>query len=159
MEYLKIEGEFPKLANCAVTMGKFDGIHRGHRKLVEKIRERKTLGEQAVLFAIDASSNMILTSQERASLLEKLGVDVLVECQLNDRIRHMKAENFIKEILMGDLGASYVVVGEDTGLASSGRVRPGFLWNLEKSMALMWKSFPKKWMGTGRSAVPISEKN
>ena len=49
MEYLKIEGEFPKLANCAVTMGKFDGIHRGHRKLVEKIRERKTLGEQAVL--------------------------------------------------------------------------------------------------------------
>ena len=78
MEYLKIEGEFPKLANCAVTMGKFDGIHRGHRKLVEKIRERKTLGEQAVLFAIDASSNMILTSQERASLLEKLGVDVLV---------------------------------------------------------------------------------
>ena len=113
MEYLKIEGEFPKLANCAVTMGKFDGIHRGHRKLVEKIRERKTLGEQAVLFAIDVSSNMILTSQERASLLEKLGVDVLVECQLNDRIRHMKAENFIKEILMGDLGASYVVVGED----------------------------------------------
>lgn len=113
MEYLKIEGEFPKLANCAVTMGKFDGFHRGHRKLVEKIRERKTLGEQAVLFAIDASSNMILTSQERASLLEKLGVDVLVECQLNDRIRHMKAENFIKEILMGDLGASYVVVGED----------------------------------------------
>ena len=113
MEYLKIEGEFPKLANCAVTMGKFDGIHSGHRKLVEKIRERKTLGEQAVLFAIDASSNMILTSQERASLLEKLGVDVLVECQLSDRIRHMKAENFIKEILMGDLGASYVVVGED----------------------------------------------
>lgn len=56
---------------------------------------------------------MILTSQERASLLEKLGVDVLVECQLSDRIRHMKAENFIKEILMGDLGASYVVVGED----------------------------------------------
>ena len=113
MEYLKIEDEFPKLANCAVTMGKFDGIHRGHRKLVEKIKERKALGEQAVLFAIDASANMILTSEERASLLEKLGIDILVECQLNDRIRHMKAENFIKEILMGDLGVSYLVVGED----------------------------------------------
>lgn len=113
MEYLKIDGEFPKLANCAVTMGKFDGIHRGHQKLVEKIKERKALGEQAVLFAIDASSNMILTSRERASLLERMGVDVLVECRLDDRIRHMRAENFIKEILMGDLGASYVVVGED----------------------------------------------
>ena len=113
MEYLKIDGEFPRLTNCAVTMGKFDGIHRGHQKLVERIKERKALGEQSVLFAIDASSNMILTSEERASLLDVLGVDVLVECQLNDRIRHMKAENFIKEILMGDLGASYVVVGED----------------------------------------------
>ena len=88
------------------------------RKLVEKIRERKTLGEQAVLFAIDVSSNMILTSQERASLLEKLGVDVLVECQLNDRIRHMKAENFIKEILMG---------GSWGILRSSGRRQPVWL--------------------------------
>ena len=86
MEYLKIEGEFPKLANCAVTMGKFDGIHRGHRKLVEKIRERKTLGEQAVLFAIDASSNMILTSQERASLLEKLGVEVALTAEQNETV-------------------------------------------------------------------------
>ena len=127
MEYLKIDGEFPKLANCAVTMGKFDGIHRGHRKLVEKIKERKAFGEQAVLFAIDASSNMILTSEERASLLEKMGIDVLVECPLNDRIRHMKAENFIKEILMGDLGASYVVVGEDNRFGFERKGNPELL--------------------------------
>ena len=127
MEYLKIDGEFPKLANCAVTMGKFDGIHRGHRKLVEKIKERKAFGEQAVLFAIDASSNMIRTSEERASLLEKMGIDVLVECPLNDRIRHMKAENFIKEILMGDLGASYVVVGEDNRFGFERKGNPELL--------------------------------
>ena len=158
MEYLKIEGELPNLPSCGSTW-EIDGIHRGHRKLVEKIRERKTLGEQAVLFAIDASSNMILTSQERASLLEKLGVDVLVECQLNDRIRHMKAENFIKEILMGDLGASYVVVGEDNRFGFERKGTPRLLMEFGESMALMWKSFPKKWMDTGRSAVPISEKN
>ena len=127
MEYLKIDGEFPKLTNCAVTMGKFDGIHRGHRKLVKKIKERKAFGEQAVLFAIDASSNMILTSEERASLLEKMGIDVLVECRLNDRIRHMKAENFIKEILMGDLGASYVVVGEDNRFGFERKGNPQLL--------------------------------
>lgn len=127
MEYLKIDGEFPKLTNCAVTMGKFDGIHRGHRKLVEKIKERKAFGEQAVLFAIDASSNMILTSEERASLLEKMGIDVLVECRLNDRIRHMKAENFIKEILIGDLGTSYVVVGEDNRFGFERKGNPQLL--------------------------------
>lgn len=147
MEYLKIEGEFPKLANCAVTMGKFDGIHRGHRKLVEKIRERKTLGEQAVLFAIDASSNMILTSQERASLLEKLGVDVLVECQLNDRIRHMKAENFIKEILIGDLQVSYVAVGEDFRFGFERKGTPAMLKEFGKKYGFHTEILPKEMDG------------
>lgn len=41
MEYLKIDGEFPRLSKSAVTLGKFDGIHRGHQKLVEKILNRK----------------------------------------------------------------------------------------------------------------------
>lgn len=41
MEYLKIDGEFPRLSGSAVTLGKFDGIHRGHRKLVERILEQK----------------------------------------------------------------------------------------------------------------------
>ena len=147
MEYLKIDGEFPKLANCAVTMGKFDGIHRGHQKLVEKIKERKALGEQAVLFAIDASSNMILTSQERASLLERMGVDVLVECRLDDRIRHMRAENFIKEILMGDLGASYVVVGEDNRFGFVGLGTPELLKEFGRKYGFSVDVLPKEMDG------------
>ena len=147
MEYLKIEGEFPKLANCAVTMGKFDGIHRGHQKLVEKIKERKALGEQAVLFAIDASSNMILTSQERASLLGRMGVDVLVECRLDDRIRHMRAENFIKEILMGDLGASYVVVGEDNRFGFERKGTPELLKEFGRKYGFSVDILPKEMDG------------
>ena len=130
MEYLRVNGEFPRLSGCAVTMGKFDGIHRGHRKLVEKILERKELGEQAVLFAIDSSSQMILTRKERAALLEKMGVDVLIECPLDDRIKHMKAENFIREILIGDLQASYVAVGEDNRF---GYERKGTPWLLKET--------------------------
>ena len=147
MEYLKIDGEFPKLANCAVTMGKFDGIHRGHQKLVEKIKERKALGEQAVLFAIDASSNMILTSQERASILERMGVDVLVECRLDDRIRHMRAENFIKEILMGDLGASYVVVGEDNRFGFERKGTPELLKEFGRKYGFSVDILPKEMDG------------
>ena len=37
MEYLRIENDFPRISHSAVTLGKFDGIHRGHQKLVEKI--------------------------------------------------------------------------------------------------------------------------
>lgn len=113
MEYLKVTGDFPRLSRSAVTLGKFDGIHRGHRKLVEKILEQKQEGEQAVLVSLGAASRTILTKEERFHLLEEMGVDILLECPLNDRIKHMKAENFIKEILVGDLQAGYVAVGED----------------------------------------------
>ena len=41
MEYVKLNGQFPKLGRSAVTLGKFDGIHRGHRKLIRTILERK----------------------------------------------------------------------------------------------------------------------
>ena len=49
----------------------------------------------------------------RRILLEKMGVDILLECPLNDQIKHMKADVFIRQILKGDLQASCVVVGED----------------------------------------------
>ena len=53
MEYLKIDGEFPRLSKSAVTLGKFDGIHRGHQKLVEKILEQKEKGIAPVETIID----------------------------------------------------------------------------------------------------------
>ena len=96
MEYLKIDREFPRLSKSAVTLGKFDGIHRGHQKLVERILEQKEKGLQTVLFSLGIGSQMIFTKEERCRILEKAGVDVLVECPLDTHIRHMKAETFIK---------------------------------------------------------------
>ena len=114
MEYVKIEGQFPKFSHCAVTFGKFDGIHRGHRKLIQTILNRKKeYGELAVVMAFVSDRQTILTSEERRILLEKMGVDILLECPLNDQIKHMKADVFIRQILKGDLQASCVVVGED----------------------------------------------
>ena len=114
MEYAKIEGQFPKFSHCAVTLGKFDGIHRGHRKLIQTILNRKKeYGELAVVMAFVSDRQTILTSEERRILLEKMGVDILLECPLNDQIKHMKADVFIRQILKGDLQASCVVVGED----------------------------------------------
>lgn len=114
MEYVKIEGQFPKFSRCAVTLGKFDGIHRGHRKLIQTILDRKSeYGELAVVMAFVSDRQTILTSEERRILLEKMGVDVLLECPLNDQMKHMKADVFIRQILKGDLQASCVVVGED----------------------------------------------
>lgn len=113
MEYFKIEKDFPRLSNSAVTLGKFDGIHKGHQKLVEKVLEKKAEGAQAVLFAFDTASQMLFDKKERAHYLKEQGIDVLLECPLDKQMKQMKAESFVKEILVGDLSVSYVAVGED----------------------------------------------
>ena len=129
MEYLTIrDGQFPKLGNSAVTMGKFDGVHRGHRKLIRRIlQEKEETGAPAVVLAFVSDKKMIFTKAERRDLLERMGVDYLLECPLDDRIKHMKAENFVRQVLVGDLHISRAVVGEDFHFGYERKGTPEFL--------------------------------
>ena len=108
MECMRIEDQFPRLNNCAVTLGKFDGIHRGHRKLMDKILERKKeTGVQAVVLAFVSDRKTVLTNSERRDFLEHMGADILLECPLTSDIRHMNvcpsgAGRLSESILRGD---------------------------------------------------------
>lgn len=113
MEFRKVDGDFPKLKNSAVTLGKFDGIHRGHKKLIDKILERKRNGEKAVLVAFVSGKPSLLTSGERMHYLEKLGIDVLLECPLTAEFCSMSAEAFVEEILTEALDTRFLAVGQD----------------------------------------------
>ena len=144
MEYLKIDGEFPRLSKSAVTLGKFD---RGHQKLVEKILEQKEKGLQTVLFSLGIGSQMIFTKDERCQLLEKAGVDVLIECPLDNRIRHMKAETFVKEILVGDLQAEHVAVGEDFRFGYERKGTPQLLETMGRKLGFTVDVVPKEMEG------------
>ncbi|MCD8155806.1 MAG: riboflavin biosynthesis protein RibF [Clostridiales bacterium] len=147
MEYLKIEDEFPRFPGSAVTLGKFDGIHRGHRTLVDRILRQKEEGLAAVLFAFSINSRMILSGEERRTLLEELGVDIFLECPLSDRIRHMKAETFVQEILVGDLSASYVAVGEDFRFGFERKGDPRLLASLGEKYGFHTDVLPKAMSG------------
>lgn len=149
MEYVKIEGQFPKFTRCAVTLGKFDGIHRGHRKLIQTILDRKSeYGELAVVMAFVSDRQTILTSEERRILLEKMGVDVLLECPLNDQMKHMKADVFIRQILKGDLQASCVVVGEDFRFGHERKGTPQLLEKAGEKYAYDTIVVPKEMEGS-----------
>lgn len=147
MEYIKIKNEFPKLSNSAVTLGKFDGIHRGHRKLIEKVLEKKEEGAQAVVFAFEMASQMLFEKKERVHYLKDLGVDVLLECPLDKRMKQMKAENFVKEILVGDLSVSYVAVGEDYRFGHERKGTPQMLVEYGKKYGFDVEILPKEMQG------------
>lgn len=147
MEYLRIDGEFPRLTNSAVTLGKFDGIHKGHRKLVENILQQKEYGLKSVLCAFDSASQGLLTSQERRRILEEMGVDILLECPLSNGLKHMKADAFVKEVLVGDLQAAYVAVGEDFRFGYERKGTPSLLCELGKKHGFQVQILPKEMDG------------
>ena len=113
MKYIRTENDFPCLKDSAVTLGKFDGLHRGHRRLVERVLQEKEKGKTAVLFSFDTGSQMIYTCEERRHLAEKMGIDLFIDCPLSENIRHMSPETFVNTIVRDRLHASLIAVGED----------------------------------------------
>lgn len=122
MKYITDTLDFALDRRSAVTLGKFDGLHRGHRKLVKRILEIGKDGFETVIFTFDVSpleklgkgpGGMLLTPAERAQMAKDLGVDCMVACPFNEEVRSMDAEFFVREILAGQLRAAYVVVGPD----------------------------------------------
>lgn len=96
----------------AVTLGKFDGLHRGHQKLVDKIREYASDECETVLCAFDMHRESIMTNQERREHLEGR-IDWLIDCPFTKEFREIEAEDFIREILWKTLRCAHVVVGKD----------------------------------------------
>ena len=110
-----------KVRSC-ITLGKFDGLHRGHQKLIERIKEKRGKNCKAVVFTFDVSPKSyilhtppkyLLTYEERRELAENLGVDILAECPFTEELMHMEPEAFVKEYLVDRLHGEYLAVGPD----------------------------------------------
>lgn len=98
--------------NTAVTLGKFDGLHRGHQKLVERITQYKGPQCDTVLCAFDMGRESLMTKEQRRDWLDGK-IDYLVEYPFTKEVREMEAEDFIDKILCGALHAAHIVVGTD----------------------------------------------
>ena len=102
---------------CAVAIGFFDGVHLAHRELIsEAVAEAGRLGIKSGVVTFAASSGIksgtprIYSSEDRLALLESLGVDIAVVCDFAE-IACMSGEEFVRDALVGDIGAKSVVAG------------------------------------------------
>lgn len=132
-----------KINKCtAVALGKFDGLHRGHRALTGMLAEaKKTDDMQAVAFAFTRSPGealdnekrkYILTSSEKRLFMEKSGIDILVECPIEKDILSMEPEDFIRDILINKLSVKKIFCGEDFRFGYKRRGDAAMLKELEK---------------------------
>jgi len=113
-----------------VTIGKFDGRHKGHQKLFREmlnIREKYgyrlavfTFGMAPVCVVSGKPQTVITTNQERRNNMAKMGVDYLVEYPFDQSAAHMSPEDFVAKILAGQMHARAVVVGTDCSFGYKG---------------------------------------
>ena len=118
-----------------VTLGNFDGVHRGHRAVlatvIEQARER---GAQAVAVTFDPHPVAVLRPDQaprtitplglRLDLLEGTGLDAVLVQEFTAELAGWTPERYVEEVFVEALGATAVVVGEDTrfGVRNSGDV-------------------------------------
>ncbi len=113
MRHIKGTIKFHETQNCVITLGKFDGVHRGHRALIDRVLAYKEQKAVKAVFAFDTAPMTLLSKKERRQMLNDMGIDLLIECPFVPEIITMEPELFVKQILVEQLKAVHIVVGAD----------------------------------------------
>lgn len=108
--------------NTAVTLGKFDGVHIGHRMLMDRVLASSAVGCTPTVFTFDKFPSQfllhqqitsILLEEEKEQLLEKLGIKRYVLFPFHEKTASMEPEEFVEEILVKTMKVKRLFVGTD----------------------------------------------
>lgn len=116
-----LQGIHFKIKNSAVSLGKFDGVHQGHRLLLQEILKENAGIPTVFTFAMDgkvAGNENLLRQQiygqrEKNWILENIGIQREILFPFNEATRQMSPKEFIEKILQDAMDARLVCVGED----------------------------------------------
>jgi len=150
-----------------VTIGMFDGVHIGHRKVIEKVvaRARSERLESVVVTFDPHPLSVLQTSKKvpslvsldhRLDLFKRLGIDTAVVINFAKPFARMSPEKFVKGVLVDSLGARFIYTGENFYFGDSASAGPGLL----KKIAALYgaKAFsvpPVKVLGKAASSSLI----
>ena len=128
MQIIEQTTEFRLLGPSAVAIGKFDGVHLGHRKLIHKIIEQKKENLLATVFTFDTSAaaffggeeKELTTVAEKRRIFKEMGVDVLIEFPLNRETAATEPAEFVRRYLAKQMHAAYICAGTDLSFGRNG---------------------------------------
>ena len=124
MEVLHHPGNCSSRRPCAVTIGAYDGVHTGHRLVIDRVRH--AAAEQGLESAVitfdhhpaavvrpESAPKLLTDLDQKLELLAETGVDYVLLVHFDEERSHETAEEFVREVLVGCLDAKAVVVGHD----------------------------------------------
>lgn len=134
--------EIERFDKSVITIGKFDGIHKGHEVLIEKTVDYSkqeqlisivfTFKNSPISYFSNIISREIITEVEKMNKLEQLGIDVVIDIPFNKDTTEISAEDFVKEILVDKLGVKKLIIGHDFAFARNREGTPSILKILGK---------------------------
>ncbi len=136
MKYFRNTMDFSIREPSAIALGKFDGLHQGHKYLLRQIKKGEEFGYRSVAFTFDVPPSsfadqdikVLLTNAEKEQIFASIGIDYVVECPFTEKLKKMEPHEFLR-MLTDRINVRQIVAGEDFRF---GRDRNGSVRDLLK---------------------------
>ncbi|HWE56208.1 MAG TPA: bifunctional riboflavin kinase/FAD synthetase [Acidimicrobiales bacterium] len=145
MEVLHHPGHCESSRPCAVTIGAYDGVHTGHRLVIDRVR--RVAAEQGLQSAVvtfdrhpagvvrpDSAPKLLTDLDQKLELLAGTGVDYVLLVHFDEERANETAEDFVRQVLVGCLDIKAVVVGHDFHFGHGRKGSVGLLQDMGASM-------------------------
>ena len=142
---MQIVSGIDKNVRTAIAIGKFDGVHKGHMKLLHEIISHRDEGLLPLVFTFKGSvsdfysgnkSRVLTTDEEKLKLLEDAGIGSVYMMSINKDTVFYDPEAFVREILVEKLHAGLIAAGGDLSFGYKGRGNMSLLERLSEGGAL-----------------------
>lgn len=115
--------DFSTSKKTIITLGTFDGVHLGHKKIIERLLQSSSQDEESLVLTFFPHPRMVLqeasdikllnTIEERSQLLEKAGLQNLIIHPFDQAFSRLTAEEFVKNILVDIFNIKKIIIGHD----------------------------------------------
>ncbi len=141
-----------------VTLGSYDGVHRGHREILRKLRQiAAERGGESVLLTFaphprevlypESAPRLLNTPAEKLALLEELGIDNVVVIPFTEAFSRIGAEEFVRDILVGGLHTDTLIVGFNHHLGHGKQGTPDALRAWSGELGFRLEEMPRQELG------------
>lgn len=133
--------EIGKIRNPVVTIGTFDGVHTGHKQILQRVNKAKAeLGGESfiftfhphprqVLFPQQSDLKLLTLTEEKLQLLEQAGIDHVLVYPFTKEFSQLSASEYVKNILVDAIGVKKLIIGYDHKFGNN---REGNIESLKK---------------------------